>query len=455
MDATAIEQVALSKATVRTLPSWADEEDLTSLQNQHAKDSSSTVGSTSAAVGPISAGASNTATIPLSCLPLPPKTVSSSASSNTAPQWSQFATMSHISTISERASRRPALSEDDSTSLLQQEQQGPSIDPHPGSSLRRFPPRLDKLFGGDGKNSSSRNPLKSVGPSPSSTPCVCGCTCPKHRRQSLINNRQSWRIGESTSSLLSRKQSEKRAAREASLGYPTGECVSSLAPPATTWDQLGGEYEKPKDDEEWRFSTYFTNEAFNTDAIKLLLTSPLFSNFLKILTVMDAIAIFAISLNAIVLLNQASDQEHALTQLWNDNVALVVTTIFSLLTILYSCFNFYLDSRRSPEGLNVTRTASKPLTIIFSEILASIAWAQVLSVTIYIYIWTFGCTAAGERQLERLWKEDLQADHRLNARLCRRQGGLLGLELLLILLLVWNFYTHLSQNFQFIRSVSH
>ena len=250
--------------------------------------------------------------------------------------------------------------------------------------------------------------------------------------------------------MFSRKQTAKR---ERELGYPTGVAISSLtAPPVTNWDQLGGEDEKPEETK--GLASYFTNEAFNMDAIKLLLTSPLFSNFLKILTVMAAVSLFAIALDAIILLRRANDDERTLTQLWNDSAALVITIVFSLFTILYSFLNIYLESRRSPEGLDEGRTESKPLFIIFSEILASIAWAQVLSVTIYIYIWTFGCTEAGERQLEKLWKQNVDADHRINARMCRRQGAMVGLELLLILLLIFNFYTHLSQNFQFIRSVS-
>jgi len=80
-----------------------------------------------------------------------------------------------------------------------------------------------------------------------------------------------------------------------------------------------------------------------------------------------------------------------------------------------------------------------------------------LSVTIYIYIWTYGCTEAGQQQLERLWQHNgtlAMADSRLTERLCRRQGAMVGLELLLVVLLIFNFYTHLALNFKFIRAVS-
>ncbi|KAG0093070.1 hypothetical protein BGZ93_008038, partial [Podila epicladia] len=89
---------------------------------------------------------------------------------------------------------------------------------------------------------------------------------------------------------------------------------------------------------------------------------------------MASVSLFAIALDAIVILLKTPDQQ---TQLSNDNAALVVTVILSILTILYSCFTIFLESRRPPEGLDASN--SKPLIVIFSEIVASIVWAQVLS----------------------------------------------------------------------------
>ncbi|GJJ70928.1 hypothetical protein EMPS_03278 [Entomortierella parvispora] len=438
MQSATMQQAIISRATVRTLPPWANEED---------PSGSPALDTPSSTPPAISAGSTNgPAATSILHLSTPSQSSIPSPLSHTQ-QWSQFATMSQISTISERASRTPDTSSDTTTLLqLQEDADTPS-----DSRFRRLPQRLDKIFGGSARASAAGGASNSntIGPLPSTT-CSCDCNCLKHRK-TTTRTRQSWRTGESSQNLLSRKQTAKRE-REASLGYPTGECVSSTAPLVTNWDQLGGEDEKLAESK--GLADYFTNEAFNLDAIKLLLASPLFSNFLKILTVMAAVSLFAIALDAIILLQNATEDEKTLTQLWNDSAALVITIVFSLCTILYSCLNIYLDSRRSPEGLVESRTESKPLFIIFSEIMASIAWAQVLSVTIYIYIWTFGCTEAGERQLEKLWKQNLDADHRLNARMCRRQGAMVGLELLLILLLIFNFYTHLSQNFQFIRSVS-
>ena len=225
-------------------------------------------------------------------------------------------------------------------------------------------------------------------------------------------------------------------------GYPTGQCISTDAPKATNWD------EKDSDEPSTHEQSTATNTAFNLDALKMFLNSPLFSNFLKSLTIMASVSLFAIALDAIIILLKTPDQE---TQLSNDNAALIVTVVLSLLTIAYSCFTIFLESRRPPEGLDTSN--SKPLIVIFSEIIASIIWAQVLSVTIYIYIWTYGCTEAGADQIDRLWKQNL-ADRHLTDRLCRRQGSMVGLELLLVVLLIFNFYTHLAQNFKFIRAVS-
>ncbi|KAF9579288.1 hypothetical protein BGW38_004511 [Lunasporangiospora selenospora] len=180
--------------------------------------------------------------------------------------------------------------------------------------------------------------------------------------------------------------------------------------------------------------------------------------------------------------------------LWlpNDKASLVVTAVFSIITIAYSCLTMVLESRRPPEGLDTSK--SKPLIVIFSEIIASIVWAQILSVTIYIYIWTFGCAEPGERPLEMLWRLSnglssitsstplppssstnstlssttssippstmtvlaaiVDENRDLMDRICRRQGAMAGLEFMLVLLLIWNFYTNLAKNFQFIRAVS-
>ncbi|KAF9277181.1 hypothetical protein BGZ68_009472 [Mortierella alpina] len=199
----------------------------------------------------------------------------------------------------------------------------------------------------------------------------------------------------------------------------------------------------------------------------MFLNSPLFSNILKILTVLAAVSLFAIALDALLILQKAmafassQDGGHQQRVLF-DNTSLIITVILSVLTVIYSCFTIMLESRRQPEGLDNTST-SKPLIVIFSEIIASIVWAQVLSVTIYIYHWTFGCVSTttsgidedGKSRSWWLWnQEGLLSDLQLTDRLCRRQGSMVGLEFLLVLLLIFNFYTHLAQNFRFIRAVS-
>lgn len=231
---------------------------------------------------------------------------------------------------------------------------------------------------------------------------------------------------------------------EASRGYPTGQCISADPPIDTNWDEKEVEELLPEKQQQGLFAN---NTAFNLKALKNFLNSPLFSNLLKSLTIMASVSLFAIALDAIVILLKTPDQQ---TQLSNDNASLIVTVILSILTILYSCFTIFLESRRPPEGLDTSN--SKPLIVIFSEIVASIVWAQVLSVAIYIYIWTYGCTEAGQKQLDRLWKLEV-ADRQLTDRLCRRQGAMVGLELLLVLLLIFNFYTHLEINFRFARSM--
>ncbi|KAG0365038.1 hypothetical protein BGZ54_006926 [Gamsiella multidivaricata] len=198
-----------------------------------------------------------------------------------------------------------------------------------------------------------------------------------------------------------------------------------------------------------------TNTAINIEAVKMFLNSPLFSNILKSLTVMAAVSLFVIALDATVILHRDLTPEQIATPLSNANASLIITIILSILTVAYSCFTIFLESRRPPEGLDTSN--SKPLIVIFSEIVASIIWAQVLSVTIYVYTWTFGCTTAGKTQLSWLWNQEgvSLADHdHIVGRLCRREGAMVGLELLLVMLLIFNFYTHLAQNFRFIRAVS-
>ncbi|KAG0325296.1 hypothetical protein BGZ99_000812 [Dissophora globulifera] len=238
------------------------------------------------------------------------------------------------------------------------------------------------------------------------------------------------------------------------------ECVSSSGPPPqTAWDTPEEATDSKnslllqEQRQSWR-----TNTAFNLETIKMLLNSPLFSNFVKSLTVMAAVSILAIALDAIHLLRQHDGvTEAAASPLMNANASLYITVVLSILTIAYSCFTIFLDSRRPPEGLD--SSDSKPFIVIFFEIMASTIWAQVLSVSIFLYTWTLGCSDAGARQMDELLSPFLEVAeetryHYLVARMCRREGTMVGLELLLVLLLIFNFYTHLAQNFQFIRAVS-
>ncbi|KAI1320379.1 hypothetical protein EDD11_001181 [Mortierella claussenii] len=251
------------------------------------------------------------------------------------------------------------------------------------------------------------------------------------------------------------KQSRKRHQKhsmEITRGYPTGQCISSSEPPpTTTWD------EQDPDDLllQERRQSISINTAINVEAFKMFLNSPLFSNILKSLSVMASVSLFAIAVDALLTLHKdmAPRLEDA-DPFSNATACLIITIILSIFTVIYSCFTIFLESRRPPEGLDSSN--SKPLIVIFSEILVSIVWAQVLSVTIYIHAWTFGCTNAGQSQLHRLWKLDgILSDHdSMIETLCRREGAMVGLEVLLVLLLIFDFYTHLAQNFQFIRAVS-
>ncbi|KAF8983054.1 hypothetical protein BGZ46_000061 [Entomortierella lignicola] len=260
----------------------------------------------------------------------------------------------------------------------------------------------------------------------------CTCTCTQHRRGGSEGR---------LSSTPSKRRNQKES-KEASRGYPTGQSVSTVPPDTTTWDEKDAEIPLTQQ------RSTAKNTAFNLEAMKAFLNSPLFSNFLKFLTIIASLSLFAIALNGLILVKDANDNQ---TQLSNANADLIVTITLSIMTIAYSCFTIFLESRRPPEGLDSSK--SKPLFVIFSEIIASIVWSQVLSVTIYIYIWTYGCTADGERQIDMIWTLDV-AEQKLTERLCRRQGAMVGLELLLVVLLIFNFYTHLAQNFKFIRAVS-
>ncbi|KAF9434092.1 hypothetical protein BGZ76_008554 [Entomortierella beljakovae] len=271
---------------------------------------------------------------------------------------------------------------------------------------------------------------------------VCTCTCTQHRRAG-----SDGRLSLSSASFKKRKEKELRESRR---GYPTGQCISTTTPPeGTNWD------EKDSDLLQTHPRNTTKNTAFNLEALKAFLNSPLFSNFLKSYTIMASASLFAISLSSLILAKNAQDdnqqqQQHS-DQLSNGNAALIVIVTLSLMTILYSCFTIFLESRRPPEGLDSSN--SKPLIVIFSEIIASIIWSQLLGITIYIYIWTYGCTTESRIQIQTIWKLN-QADNELTDKLCRRQAAMVGLELLLVLLLIFNFYTHLAQNFKFIRAVS-
>ncbi|KAF9902567.1 hypothetical protein EC991_004778 [Linnemannia zychae] len=369
--------------------------------------------------------------------------------------WSVFAKMSNVSTLSELSRKHPSHHATSSSSLVSptstlptEPQFAQSPDSGAMSSLRRFPQKLDEIFKtrttGQINSHTNTSPTSPSSSHASAAP-TCTCTCPQHapiqQQQPSYSPffKRNSRLGLS----LSKRRNQKES-MELMRGYPTGQCLSSDPPESTNWDEKDAELPLTQG------YGVTKNTAFNLDAIKGFLNSPLFSNFLKSLTVMAAVSLFAIALDAIIILVKASDNNQSMS-LSNDNAALVVTVILSLLTIAYSCFTIFLESRRPPEGLDTSN--SKPFIVIFSEIIASIVWAQILSITIYIYIWTYGCTQAGAEQLTRLWKQDMP-DHRLMDRLCRRQGAMVGLELLLVLLIIFNFYTHLAQNFKFIRAVS-
>ncbi|KAF9575117.1 hypothetical protein EC968_004343 [Mortierella alpina] len=482
------QKATLKKAAVTTWPLWADPEqdqrplsDLCDLaeevQDQEPQDarqplsatptpiSASTASHSSTSNGSI--GHANGAVPTYASAPLSGRSRKSLSTSTRSQRqstsrvngshqqdWSVFATMSNVSTVSERLGRKlqssvgPASPGSPSLdSNISSPAELPTAASGAGaiSSLKRFPQKLDEMFRPQPTSAGAQGATAPSGATANDPngPSACTCTCPQHRHKQPTVSMRGGRLGLSASKRRNQKES-----LELMRGYPTGQCISSSPPEHTNWDEKSSEDLSLTN----RQSTA-KNTAFNLDAFKMFLNSPLFSNILKSLTTMAAVSLFAIALDAIIILTNTPDEHTRLST--NDNAALIVTVILSLLTIAYSCFTIFLESRRPPEGLDTSN--SKPLFVIFSEIIASIVWAQVLSVTIYIYIWTYGCTEAGQQQLERLWHHNgklaLQ-DSRLTERLCRRQGAMVGLELLLVVLLIFNFYTHLALNFKFIRAVS-
>ncbi|KAF9981394.1 hypothetical protein BGZ65_003999 [Modicella reniformis] len=401
-----MEKATLRKATVSTLPLWIESE------QDHGRSSSSVLVNVPEEEGGGSEHERDPSTVASSSKKLtPPNLFSipsySRGSGGHQQDWSVFATMSNVSTISERVCSPRGTLTSSSNGMR-----------NAGVSSKFHALKLDELF-----------KITTTATITTTTAAIAASI--------------TITITTTTTVLVIAQSTDEQ---ETLRGYPTGQCASTSPPEHTSWDEK-------EDDEEGGLPLALTqstakNTAFNLEVMKAFLNSPLFSNFLKSLTIMAAVSLFAIALNAIVILLKTSDQQ---TQLSNDNAALIVIVILSLLTILYSCFTIFLESRRPPEGLDTSN--SKPLRVIFSEIIASIIWAQMLSVTIYIYIWTYGCTAAGQNQLEQHWELNM-ADQRLTEMLCRRQGAMVGLELLLVLLLIFNFYTHLAQNFKFIRAVS-
>ncbi|KAF9279997.1 hypothetical protein BGZ68_007564 [Mortierella alpina] len=477
------QKATLKKAAVTTLPLWADPEqdqrpppDLCDLaEEDHDQDnqdrlplsaipthsSGSTAGRPSTSNGSI--GHANGGVPTYASAPLSGDSRKSPSASNRSQRpstsrihgnhqqdWSVFATMSNVSTVSERLGRRlqssvgpasPGSPSPDSSITSPTEA---AVGAGAMSSLKRFPQKLDEMFRSKPTSAGAQGTTATSGETANDPngKNACTCTCPQHRYKQPTFSTRGGRLGLSASKRRNQKES-----LELMRGYPTGQCVSSSPPEHTNWD------EKSSEDLSQANQSTAKNTAFNLDAFKMFLNSPLFSNILKSLTVMAAVSLFAIALDAIIILVNTPDEHTRLST--NDNAALVITVILSVLTIAYSCFTIFLESRRPPEGLDTSN--SKPLFVIFSEIIASVVWAQVLSVTIYIYIWTYGCTEAGQRQLERLWQHNGKlalADSHLTERLCRRQGAMVGLELLLVLLLIFNFYTHLALNFKFIRAVS-
>ncbi|KAG0202644.1 hypothetical protein BGX28_004904 [Mortierella sp. GBA30] len=481
--ATKIERASLKKATVNTVPPWAQQEQCSwsnvSEDDESLSDWDLVRSQASSSLSSHSANSlkrSESRSTNLSSMTSFTR-VSSAAGSTKAPAWSVFATMSNVSTMSERLSQihhhyHATSSSSEATSEASvYDMTGGSYAMEPLNNTRvRTGSRgftrqnLADLFrtsshGAERRNSSFSSPAASIegGITMEKDITVCICRCPQHR---LSPHHRLSRVG--PSSTMSHKRLHKHSV-QLTRGYPTGRCLSSAEPPKeTTWD------ERDDDPEDLvllsRRDKFWTNTAINLKSFKMFLNSPLFSSILKILTVLAAVSLFAVALDAFLILHKAAsltsseegEQQHVLY----DNATLIITLVLSVLTVIYSCITIVVESRRQPEGLDNT-SSSKPLIVIFSEIIASIVWAQVLSVTIYIYHWTFGCSmsmsiVSSDARSWWLWNQDglLMTDPHLTERLCGRQGSMVGLELLLVLLLIFNFYTHLAQNFQFIRAVS-
>ncbi|KAG0228420.1 hypothetical protein BGW41_003437 [Actinomortierella wolfii] len=437
-----IEKATLKKAAVSILPLWADPEAeskynaIQTIRSGHTRGSTpspppaahTTENGDAAASGPPLKPAYANGSVhrkapqqqELQGRTLAPSTYSlgqaSTSSASSPPDWSVFATMSNVSTLSNQLSQKLPLMQSEREAPDGEEGEG-AAGVKDGNSLRRFPPKLEDIF-----------KSKSTGHQPG-----CTCNCP---------GTQGGRSTATSRKFLTSKRQAQKESLSAARGYPTGQAISTDPPEDNTWDE--------NDDLALtRKQTLATNRTINMDALKGFVNSPFFSNVLKSMTVMAAVSVFAIALDSIVLLVKTPDQK---LRLANDNACMIITVILSILTIAYSVFNIFLESRRPPEGLDTTR--SKPLAVIISEIVASILWSQILSITIYMYIWTYGCTSAGQEQLSQLWRPDVMPDRHLQERLCRRQGAIVGLEAILVLLLIFNFYTHIEQNFTFIRAVS-
>ncbi|KAI9235538.1 MAG: hypothetical protein BYD32DRAFT_420852 [Podila humilis] len=456
-----IERATLKKTAVSTAPLWAEQPlhpSWTSIEEGHMDDDDQqlfsdiyhneheylTLHSSNAyAQGqPSSAHASSSSSIPSvpSHIPRALSRASSSAHSATSAAstaWSVFATMSNVSASS--------------THLLLKDRDLPlsaiTTRPHQHDHPSPSPPFPCSLSSLDSPNHTSptidtlcpsyqhtSSPLDNNTSNTLSTPLEHPLTHNRHH-----NNLHTER--------LSMKASSGRSKKPLDLirGYPTGQCVSSAPPEATTWD----EKDTLNDDPSPTRGLSFTNTAINLRNLKtFLLSSPMFSIIVKILIIVAAISLFAISFDAVLILANINKGPRWVISFTNDKAALIVTMVLSALTVAYSCFTIFLETRRSPAGIDSTK--SKPLPVIFSEILVSIVWAQVLSVSIYIYMWTFRCGSEGD--FEELWlnleKESVDLIQSTASRLCRRQGAMVGLELFLVMLLIFNFYTHLRQNFK-------
>ncbi|KAF9357764.1 hypothetical protein BGX26_003115 [Mortierella sp. AD094] len=412
-----MERATLRKATVSMTPLWAEEDsypwdDFVDDNDSPAHSSTSTMESQ---------------TTLLSLANSQPQTPTSIMSGYSAtPTWSDFGTMNNGSKKHQEPSEKPNTLE-------------PLHGTYSQTNLRRHHPlSLNEIF-----KFNNDGDIRQVAASDKCSQYTCICKCPKHR--SFGHHRPSM----SDLSNKSKRQFQKQSI-ELTRGYPTGQCVSSLEPPPkTTWDEM--DFCDPSI-REHRLSIR-TNTAINAENFKMFLNSPLFSTILKCLTIIVSALLVATALDAILTLHNGLDQEDA-SSASKATTTLIFTLVLSILTIIYSCFTVILESRRPPEGMDTSY--SKPLIVIFSEIIASIVWAQVMSVTVYIYIWTFGCTSDEEKLSMRLWKQSgmSSVQNQVVERVCHRVGAMVGLEALLVLLLILNFYTHLAHNFRFIHDIA-